>query len=77
MGRWGLAGFGGVRASGGWDGGEMEIGSKRVWDREVRKGRLITELKGGILTVNLVIRGLRQKQKLKICINEQTNGWAS
>ena len=47
MGRWGLAGFGGVGASGGWDGREMGIGSKRVWDREVRQSRLIMELKWG------------------------------
>ena len=47
MGKWGLAGFGGVRASGGWDGGERGIGSKRVWGREVGKGRLTVELEGG------------------------------
>ena len=76
MGRWGLVGFEGVRASGGWEVGERGIGSNRVVG--LGKSGINKEAgMGGFLKVKLIIRGLRHKQKLKKCINKRTNGWAS
>ena len=58
MGRWGLVGFWGVRASGGWDGGKMGKGSNWVVEKESEKGEVnLEDGDGGFLAVKLIIRG--------------------
>ena len=50
----------------GWDGGEMGKESNKVVGKESDEGEMnVEDGVGGFLTVKLIMRGSRHKQKLK------------